>query len=162
MPILRLTRRHVARIAGMVILLIAAWLILRPASQRDRFGLDILYPGSTVIMREEGSSSTRLMVRSNASTDEVLTWYRAELDHRGFRYAGSARTPLTTEQFACSWQDDERILRLAFMDLNTLGSDFLDAHLDGATTLYRWSVLDRQGPGSDRPCNILLEGDPVP
>jgi hypothetical protein len=120
--------------------------------------LDLHYPGSVVI----GRSETRVTLGSNASAEEIVAFYRQEVAARGFRMGGGmAGIPTTVELFACAWHLDDKVLRLAFLDKNALerrGQPFPGDHL----TPYRWSVLEGTVNDADRPCDILLEGDPPP
>jgi hypothetical protein len=144
------------------VLVVGAWAVIRGDPVRSRPEIDLVYPGSTEVLRQETATATRLMLSSDASSDQILAFYRSNLEGRGFGFAGGANVPSTTEDFACAWQNGGHIVRLAFMDLDALDPEFVVQHMTGKATLYRWSVIEGEVLSSPRPCNILLEGDPVP
>jgi hypothetical protein len=131
----------------------------RPA----RRALDLLYPGSTVVLREDRSTWSRLIVSSNASSREIFDWYAAQLNELGFdrSFGPPPRPPLMDERSRCDWQSAEHQVTLGFLDPEALSDAFLEAYAPDAPTRYRWWVWDRPGSAGSEPCRPP-EAEPSP
>ncbi len=138
---------------GAIVLVVVAQ--PRQPSDNDRLRqqqeASLYFPGS-VLLREGGSGASMgaaaeiwRQLRTDASEETVLAFYRAELFARGWATGGGSTVALGThESQVCSWHTGTYTMRVSFWKMD----DFVKQYPadTGLTTVYEVRLMDESSP----------------